>query len=255
MEEANTTGVELRRASFTTSACLFFTIRRFCSTLHLWSLATNHDVEDSPSAINGIIAMSGSESARQAHEERNKDSPLIRLPPELRNRIYYAALPIKKQMSIKTITCDAPPHVLNLLQVCRALGGETIRIFYANNILTLDVSFSCDRERTYNWLRRFPPYAIDFLRSVCLQGWVWYTTEDGGAKRTPVVMYIIRNAKAKPYTVSFGSTSRAEDCHGIMVVRQTFEAVPKSMDLESLAKPILLGDLEQLLDMLRSTNW
>ncbi|KAK3705650.1 hypothetical protein LTR37_013258 [Vermiconidia calcicola] len=209
-------------------------------------------MKDSSSAINGIIARFGSDSARQANDDRNKDSPLTKLPPELRNRIYYAALPIRKQMSIKTIRGDAPPHVLNLLQVCRALREEAIRIFYANNIFTLDVSFSCDRERTYSWLRHFPSYAISFLRSVCLQGRVRYTMQCGTWSSIPFIIYINRNAKVKPYTVNFGGTARVEDRHGIMVVRQIFEAVLKSMDLNSLAKPIALADLEKLLDMLYS---
>lgn len=85
---------------------------------------------------NSIAAI---ESSRRQREESNHDSPLLVLPPELRNRLYYFAMPATRNLEMKFPIGsggDIPP-TSTILQLCRQIRFEAASEHYKDSSLEI----------------------------------------------------------------------------------------------------------------------
>lgn len=93
-------------------------------------------------------------------ENSTSDSPILRLPAELRNRIFELALPSDERIgcdhehnreidvykvqgvtiSSKTIITFGPPPQPGILKACRQIRLETLPVYYRNNIFVWEAS-------------------------------------------------------------------------------------------------------------------
>ncbi|KAK3116837.1 hypothetical protein LTR53_002401 [Teratosphaeriaceae sp. CCFEE 6253] len=105
------------------------------------------------------------------------ESPLLKLPPELRNRIYHEALVELNVIQVQATRCDPanwqPP---GLLQTCRLVRAEASKMYYTNNAFWVDVQgeVQSDIAPVLPWLRALDANARDALRGVQLLVYVVY---------------------------------------------------------------------------------
>ncbi|TKA33622.1 hypothetical protein B0A50_00458 [Salinomyces thailandicus] len=87
---------------------------------------------------------------------QHAESPLMRLPPELRNQIYGLTFEGAKVNIISTLSLEKRTKyimdVLPLLLTCRQIRKEAVEMLYAAAFLVSDSSV-----RLQNWLEALPP--------------------------------------------------------------------------------------------------
>jgi hypothetical protein len=85
------------------------------------------------------------EEARARREEHNASTQLLRLPPELRNKIYEYLVP--ERIDVSRAGLD---HELPTLQACRLLREETAPIIYGTARFCLHMRL--DISAAYRWI-------------------------------------------------------------------------------------------------------
>lgn len=138
------------------------------------------------------------ETRRKQCEAKNKTSPLLKLPGELRNHIYDLVIPKDKIFTTyeiaATYTVDAAgtEHRCSTIQrrrpfrrhfavtqVCKQLRKDTLKLAYGSNTFELRAVVDDEgrMEAKYtiaaaeNWLKTRPPEALSALSRVILQSW------------------------------------------------------------------------------------
>ncbi|KAK1058763.1 hypothetical protein LTR74_013155 [Friedmanniomyces endolithicus] len=86
----------------------------------------------------------------QSQRRNMNDSPLAKLAPELRNRIYELALHVPGRSGIKVRIGKRGAQVKNaplaLTKVCREIRADTVKMFYAVNAFTVYTKIFDDME-------------------------------------------------------------------------------------------------------------
>lgn len=101
----------------------------------------------------------------------NEDSPLLKLPAELRNAIYSLALePPVDDRPITIINRSRSPHP-DLLGVCRQIREEALKVYYSESHFWVEQEgFSGDTDRVFTTLLwRYNPTAsvtVDIVGSI-----------------------------------------------------------------------------------------
>lgn len=99
------------------------------------------------------------------------ESPLSRLPPELRNTIYEYALSNAEPIVINQLECRLwrPPA---LLRCCSKLQNEASGLYYGSNIFRVDWRFECGKhdsdETLAEWLEVLSSSPRALVRKVYL---------------------------------------------------------------------------------------
>ncbi|KAK3704777.1 hypothetical protein LTR37_013608 [Vermiconidia calcicola] len=115
-----------------------------------------------PAAMSKTTANHNSlEQDRAQREQDNGNSPLLRLPPELRNRMYEEILPA--QNICKTI------HRHGLLQACRFVRRETLPMCYGKAICMFDVRTVSGHQAATARLRHMSTDAMATSRRVHIE--------------------------------------------------------------------------------------
>ncbi|KAK4629293.1 hypothetical protein CLAFUW4_08462 [Fulvia fulva] len=148
-----------------------------------------------------------SETERQQREAANSQTPLGKLPGELRNRIWYLVLPTggvvntrsdDRFTSSESVDCEIEMEYHdcsnpNITEVCRSIREETLGIYYGSNtfVLHLDRAQDCRTctvdddesctlivaEAKY-WIRSRSNPAIEALRTLYLMLPPWEPDPD-----------------------------------------------------------------------------
>lgn len=104
-------------------------------------------------------------------------SPFLKLPPELRNRIYEAVLTDPYAISAvhwdfeipRSTTPEQPP----LTRTCRAIRAEALPIFYSSNTFMIGVKRECDAAYLRVWLKAIGPQNRDAVHEVIVRETDW----------------------------------------------------------------------------------
>ena len=109
-----------------------------------------------------------SEADREVHQQTQ--SPLFKLPAELRNSIYELACLKKSFVLIDYHGCRRHALQPALSRACRALRIETLPIWYSNKFLMIIfrclLREGCDTFCQYKWLRAIAPQQRKMLQHV-----------------------------------------------------------------------------------------
>ncbi|KAK4498989.1 hypothetical protein PRZ48_009500 [Zasmidium cellare] len=130
------------------------------------------------------------ERNRRQREKANLDSRLLRLPPELRNRIFSFALPSDKMFTTAGFAQTIPDsgngeddgdiclsvrtpedfiHTFNITQVCRQIRSETLKVAYASNLFILHVRRPYARgANATEWIESRPSEVLSCITKVVL---------------------------------------------------------------------------------------
>ena len=100
---------------------------------------------------------------RATREQQNLKAGLLRLSPELRNRIYNDVIPTSARISVLSALL---PNQIALLQVCRTIRAETVPIFYGNTMFNFDIRSKSNYVRATSWLHGLSDEAVRSLRKI-----------------------------------------------------------------------------------------
>lgn len=127
------------------------------------------------------------ERHRQQRQKSNQDSRLLRLAPELRNRIFAFALPSDKIVTTDPTShsieiaeeeyecptvCDAASYQqeFGITQVCRQIRAETLKVAYASSTFILAVNPAGRRAKNEadRWVVSRPPDVLQLVSKMVL---------------------------------------------------------------------------------------
>ncbi|KAK4900613.1 hypothetical protein LTR27_002329 [Elasticomyces elasticus] len=127
----------------------------------------------------------------KSRHEFDKQSPFLKLPAEIRVRIYEAALIEHHAIETRPWTYANEQtltwHPHPLLQTCRMIRNEATKIYYAENALNVgSPGVEEDFERLMDLLRTLDPELRLALRHVRLHTWRYYGDDESVAMRGEV---------------------------------------------------------------------
>lgn len=127
------------------------------------------NIADYPSLEDPFSAL----RSNSCRHSRMENSPLAKLPQELRNRIYENVLVSDSPIRIASISPSELPSVWKppgLLQTCRQVAAEATAIFYGRNTFwERNSSSSLGSDLLLRkWLRKLPAEKRSFIRRLCL---------------------------------------------------------------------------------------
>ena len=122
------------------------------------------------------------ETIRAQREDSNLLSGLLRLSPELRNKIYNLTIPTTTRISIVS---KVSQNEISLLQLCRFVRTETVPIFYGNTTFTFDLRTRPNFQRAKAWLEGLSPDAVKCLRKIYVQSDVNCYCKDASKNEKP----------------------------------------------------------------------
>lgn len=135
-----------------------------CSSSFLLKPLCSYNVE--PQALRYLSHPSATASNMA---DQQAASPLLGLPPELRNQIWHYLVPHHSTLDICSMDKGNPlPSALR--SSCRQIRTETSPIFYGSNTFTMMVAngywWLCKLDALLNWLQRIDPQASANVRKV-----------------------------------------------------------------------------------------
>ncbi|KAF2159348.1 hypothetical protein M409DRAFT_30226 [Zasmidium cellare ATCC 36951] len=138
------------------------------------------------------------EMQRQQHEHDNKNTTLLRLSAELRNKVFALALPadqifttcqnahelmLNGKVQGSSIVSDAESYQDNfsITQVCRQIRAETLKVAYASNTFVLGIHEHARRNDAERWVESRPSEALESISKVIVHSgsndW-WYGCQE-----------------------------------------------------------------------------
>ncbi|KAK3704780.1 hypothetical protein LTR37_013611 [Vermiconidia calcicola] len=144
------------------------------------------------------------EQGRLQRELENSNCAIIKLPAELRNRIYDEVIPHEQRYSIPWMLRRRKySHFLELAlsQTCRALRMETIPVFFANNTFHLGATSVAQSHITLKALECLPTGAVASLRKVCVSTIVDCNCSEGYTEVDRMDFEINKDRVSRPYTM------------------------------------------------------
>lgn len=103
------------------------------------------------------------------------ESPLFRLPAELRNAIYEMALTATSVLELEPWRTRATaPTQPPLTRTCRAIRAEALPIFYSSNDFLAAICDVEDEKRLQHWLAAMGSYNRVHLTHVLVRRWEYF---------------------------------------------------------------------------------
>ena len=200
----------------------------------------------------------------QAHREAaNSQLSLIKLPAEIRNRIYERLVPSNKWL---TAYNRSSPTEIALLQVCRSIRADTVPMYYGNNTFALDLRTSEHRFLAYAWINSLSVEAVNSLRKLRIsveiecdceaaasakakKGYKWYQGKDAFLDGVSFTISINRSCEEEPFGISMGFCKHCED-RPVELAAQA-DRFLETMELEVDSSVVTREDLLTVLNILK----
>ena len=123
---------------------------------------SGYEARDTAPPVSSSISDEGEEERLQ-REHQNSSTHLLKLPPELRNRIYQYCTPLNTHVSVYL---RLRYNQIAPLQVCRTLRNEMTPMFYACCTFHFDFSTRLGYHFANTWLEGLSISAVKSLRKL-----------------------------------------------------------------------------------------